>query len=73
MIKNATKHTIKDLINLMEETGESKDHIIGWLSGMINYFAPGQCEHYTLQDEIESGIRFYQDKAIKAGRQALLS
>jgi len=75
MIKNnATKHTINDLIHLMEDAGESKDHIIGWMSSMIGYFArPDGPKVYTLQDEIESGIRFYQDKAIKAGRQAVLA
>ena len=66
------KNTIKDLINLMEETGESKDYIIGWLSSMINYFAPGKDQTYTLQDEIDSGVRVYRDKAMKAGRMANL-
>ena len=75
MIKNdTTKPTIKDLIALMEETGENKDFVIGWLSSMINYFATDKnVVGYTLQDEIESGIRYYQDKAIKAGRQAVLA
>ncbi len=74
MIKNNTaQHTIKDLIAIMEDAGENKDFIIGWMSSMIGYFATGSCTAYTLQDEIDSGIRYYKDKALRSGRQAVIS
>jgi hypothetical protein len=74
MIKNnTTQHTIKDLIAIMEDAGENKDFIIGWMSSMIGYFATSSCSSYTLQDEIDSGIRYYKDKALRSGRQAVLS
>lgn len=66
------KNTIKDLISLMEEVGENKDFIIGWLTSMIDCRADGVSREnfYTLQDEIDSGVRAYKDKAMKAGRIA---
>ena len=58
----------------MEDAGESKDFIIGWLSSTIGYFAnPNGPKVYALQDEIDSGVRYYKDKAIRSGRQALIS
>jgi hypothetical protein len=62
-------NTIKDLISLMEENGENKDFIIGWLTSMIDCRADGVSREnfYTLQDEIDSGVRAYKDKAIKTG------
>ena len=62
------KNTLTDLIKLMEESGENKDFIIGWLTSMIDCRADGVWSNfYTLQDEIDSGIRAYNDKAMKAG------
>ena len=68
------KNTIKDLIQLMEEAGESPHFIIGWLSSMIDGAAKGyDVEGFTLQHEIDGGIRFYEDKALLAGRQAVIN
>jgi hypothetical protein len=65
------KNTIKDLLQLMEDAGESPHYIIGWLSSMIDTAAKGYpVEGFTIQHEIDAGINFYNDKAILAGRKA---
>lgn len=58
----------------MEKNGESKDFIIGWLTSMIDCRADGVWPNdvYSLQDEINAGIRVYKDKAMKAGRVAII-
>jgi hypothetical protein len=72
MIKN--KHTIKELLKLMEDAGESPHFIIGWFSSMIDGAAEGYpVKGFTIQNEIDYGVKFYQDKALASGRQALLS
>jgi len=65
------KNTIKDLIKHMEDAGESPHHIIGWLSSMIDSCSNGYpVEGYTIQHEIDSGVKYYTEKAILAGRMA---
>ena len=67
------KNTIKDLIKLMEDAGETPHYVIGWISSMINSAAEGYpVKGYTIQDEIDSGVKFYTDKAMLAGRMANL-
>jgi hypothetical protein len=67
------KNTIKDLIKLMEDNGESPHYIIGWLSSMIDGCAEGYpVKGFTIQHEIDSGVKFYQDKALTAGRKTLI-
>ena len=61
------KNTVKDLIKLMEETGESSNYIIGWLSSMIQANASGYVAlEYTMQMDIDNGVKYYTDKAIQA-------
>jgi len=63
------KNTVKHLIGLMEEAGESSTYIIGWLSSMIQANASGYVvEGYTIQNDIDSGVKYYTDKALLAGR-----
>jgi hypothetical protein len=67
------KNTIKDLIKLMEDAGETPSYIIGWLSSMIDANASGYvAPEYTIQDDIDSGVNFYQDKALLSGRMEIL-
>jgi len=67
------KNTIKHLVELMEKAGESPHYIIGWLSGMIDASANGfPIEGYTMQDEINNGIKFYSDKVLLQGRMAAI-
>ena len=67
------KNTVKDLIKLMEDAGESPHYIIGWLSSMIDGAAEGYpVKGYTMQNEIDNGIKYYTDKAILDGRMAAL-
>jgi hypothetical protein len=64
---------IKGLIKLMEEAGETPNYIIGWLSSMINTAAEGYpVKGYTIQHEIDSGIKFYEDKSLLNGRKKLV-
>jgi len=63
------KNTVKDLIRLMEEAGESSDYIIGWLSSMIQANASGYvAQEYTMQMDIDNGVKYYTDKSLLAGR-----
>lgn len=63
------KNTIKQLVTMMEEAQEAPQYIIGWLTSMID----GNIKHgYTMQESIDSGIKFYQDKALLAGRMKSL-
>jgi hypothetical protein len=65
------KNTIKDLIKLMEDAGESPHYIVGWLSSMIDTNASGYVvKGYTIQNDIDSGVKYYTDKAMLAGRMA---
>jgi hypothetical protein len=53
----------------MEDAGENKDYIIGWLSSMINAAAEGYpVKGFTIQDEVDAGFKYYTDKAVLAGR-----
>jgi nitrogen regulatory protein PII-like uncharacterized protein len=64
------KNTIKDLIKLMEDAGETPHYIIGWLSSMIQTQADELWKGYKIQEDIDSGVKFYKDKALLAGRMA---
>jgi hypothetical protein len=67
------KNTIKDLIKLMEDAGESPHYIIGWLSSMIDSCANGYpVKDFTIQNEIDTGVKYYTDKAILSGRMEVL-
>jgi hypothetical protein len=58
----------------MEDTGESPNYIIGWLSSMINSGASVYpIQGYTIQHDIGSSVKFYQDKALAARRLEVLS
>jgi hypothetical protein len=65
------KNTIKDLIKLMGDAGETPHYIVGWLSSMIDANASGYIvKGYTIQNDIDSGVKYYTDKAMLAGRMA---
>ena len=67
------KNTIKDLIKLMEDAGETPHYVIGWLSSMIDGCAKGYpVKGLTIQHMIDSGVKYYTDKAMLAGRMANL-
>ena len=67
------KNTIKDLIKLMEDAGETPHYVIGWLSSMIDGCAKGYpVKGFTIQHEIDSGVKFYTDKALVDGRKTLI-
>jgi hypothetical protein len=64
---------IKRLISLMEEANESPSYIIGWLSSMIDTAATGYpVKGYTIQHDIDYGIKFYEDKSLLNGRKNLV-
>ena len=54
----------------MENAGESKSYIIGWLSSMIQCQADEIWENYSIQESIDNGVKFYTDRALLAGRKA---
>ena len=57
----------------MEEAGETPNYIIGWLSSMIDTAAEGYpVKTYTIQNEIESGIQYYEKQALVSGRKKLV-
>ena len=58
------KNTIKDLIQMMEEYGENEHYIIGWLSSMIDGAVNETDKHWTMQQSIDNGMKYYRDKAL---------
>lgn len=56
------KNTIKQLVTLMEEAGESPHFINGWLMSMIDNNI--KFTDHSLQFSIDSGIEFYRQKAL---------
>lgn len=56
------KNTIKQLVTMMEESGESPHYINGWMMSMIDNAA--RFPDHSIQFSIDSGIEFYRQKAL---------
>ena len=54
----------------MEDKGENPHFIIGWLSSMIDQSVNDK--DHSMQESIDNGIRYFQNKAILAEEMANL-